>query len=547
MVRDMAAHQLSGNAEIWRCLHCRGRLTSGGLGLTCAGCGREYPVVAGIPLLVREPRDYFRAERASLIEAAREARQRRDLLDRAEPYSGLADAALERHRDVLDVEAAQAETLLALLEPSVPALEALADHADKSPVVRQGWRFDRLTPYLLRDWTNTSELQVTNSRIGAALEHAFPDPRGKSIAFAGCGAGGLLAEVSADFARVLGFDLTLPILAVARQILDGKTLDLALPRVLNERGCISLGRRDPRSAKAPVELLAMDVLDTALPDRSIDCVVTVFLTDILADPRALADEVHRVLPDNGIWINYGPSGHDLKALWRFDQTEAAAFFKAAGFAVVQAEARRGTDLDISCICPSVSFRNAVCYLTVARKTGGSRSKADRKDARPRRGLGDRSAALSRRSSGAPPRGGGEKRFPPPARPYPGTSGKLGGRRQSRPDDDARRWEKDCGRNRRLAQSEEASSVGRRNTSRLRPLFQPGFAELARPGPMMPAPAREMLNLLAQTALLVRVLEQNTQLTEAAKALTERIESLTAEVHYTFWRQIRTSDGYGPAG
>ena len=34
----------------------------------------------------------------------------------------------------------------------------------------------------------------------------------------------------------------------------------------------------------------------------------------------------------------------------------------------------------------------------------------------------------------------------------------------------------------------------------------------------------------QTTLLVRMLEQNTQLTEAAKALAERIESLTAELH-----------------
>lgn len=34
----------------------------------------------------------------------------------------------------------------------------------------------------------------------------------------------------------------------------------------------------------------------------------------------------------------------------------------------------------------------------------------------------------------------------------------------------------------------------------------------------------------QTALLVRMLEQNTQLTEAAKTLAERIESLTAELH-----------------
>src|SRR5271169_3191052 len=178
MVRDMAAHQASGNEEMWRCLHCRGPLTSVGLGLRCTGCGRQYPVVAGIPLLVREPRDYFRAECTSLIQAAREARQRRDLLDRGEPYSGLAETALERHRDVLDVEAAQAETLLALIEPSIPVLEALADHAGESRVVRPGWRFDTLAPYLLRDWTNTSELQVTNSRIGAALEHVFPDPRG---------------------------------------------------------------------------------------------------------------------------------------------------------------------------------------------------------------------------------------------------------------------------------------------------------------------------------------------------------------------------------
>ncbi len=34
----------------------------------------------------------------------------------------------------------------------------------------------------------------------------------------------------------------------------------------------------------------------------------------------------------------------------------------------------------------------------------------------------------------------------------------------------------------------------------------------------------------QTALLIRMLEQNTQLTEAARAMSERIESLTAELH-----------------
>jgi hypothetical protein len=157
-------------------------------------------------------------------------------------------------------------------------------------------------------------------------------------------------------------------------MLDGKALDLALPRTLNESGRITLCKPELPSATPPVELLAMDALDTAFADRSIDCVVTVFLTDILPDPRALADEIHRVLSDDGVWINYGPSGNNLKALWRFDQREASAFFSGAGFSIIGAEAHRGTSLDISNVCPPASFRNTVCYLTLARKTGRAQSR-----------------------------------------------------------------------------------------------------------------------------------------------------------------------------
>ncbi|MGE3783926.1 MAG: hypothetical protein AB7H71_14435, partial [Alphaproteobacteria bacterium] len=111
------------------------------------------------------------------------------------------------------------------------------------------------------------------------------------------------------------------------------------------------------------------VLDTAFPDGAVDCVVTVFLTDILPDPLALAGEVSRILCENGVWINYGPSGNDLKARWRFDRAEGAAFFDAAGFEVIEAEEQRGTNLDITSLCPAVSFRNAMCYLTTTRKAG----------------------------------------------------------------------------------------------------------------------------------------------------------------------------------
>jgi SAM-dependent methyltransferase len=269
---------------------------------------------------------------------------------------------------VIDAEIARAETFLALLEPAAKALEALADSAEESLGVRRsGWTFEALFPYLLRDWTNTSELEAANSAIGAALKHAFPDPSGKSVAFAGCGAGGLLAEISLDFEHVLGFDLSLPILAAARHLLDGKSLDLALPLSINKLGRITLRKRNPAPASSHIELLAMDVFDTAFADGSIDCVVTAFLIDLIPDPRRLADEIHRILSANGVWINYGPSG-PLKALWRFDQAECAAFFEAAGFSIVQAEAYRTTYLDLSRDCPSWSFQNHMCYLTSARKT-----------------------------------------------------------------------------------------------------------------------------------------------------------------------------------
>jgi SAM-dependent methyltransferase len=358
---------------MWKCLRCGGALTRGETRLTCPA-HHEYPVVAGVPLLVREPLHYFSTQRAALLRIIDDIRLRRDALD-IDPYAGLAEATRERHRDVLSVEAAQTEIFLALLDPGAPLFEAPPAEAQ---VVRSGWAFDTMVPYMLRDWTGTPEFHAMSARICAALERALPDSRNKTIAFAGCGAGGLLAKVPTDFGRIVGFDLTLPILAAARKILDGKVLDLPLPRILSECGRISLAGGEARN----VEVVAMDTLETAFPDRSVDCIITVFLTDIVADAIELASEIRRILSDDGVWINYGPAGNNLKALWRFDQAEAAAFFNKAGFTVAQAEAYRSSNLDISNVLPAVSFRNVMCYLTVVRKTGELATRAMSKKLQP---------------------------------------------------------------------------------------------------------------------------------------------------------------------
>jgi SAM-dependent methyltransferase/uncharacterized protein YbaR (Trm112 family) len=367
-IGGMVTHKDTDRDPILQCFHCRASLTTDALGLRCADCGRLYPVIGGIPILVSEPATYVRSEIASLVRASHDARQRRDMLGRSTQDVGLTSVSLARHRDVIDAEIAQTEAFIALLEPAAEALHQLDERAEEALGARRsGWTFDALIPYLLRDWTNTSELHAAGSLIGAALKEVFPNPSAKTIAVAGCGAGGLLPELPAGFRRVLGFDLTLAILSAARHLLDGKTLDLALPRSISETGHVSLRKRDAPSATSPIEVLAMDIFDMAFADGAIDCIVTSFLIDLLPDPRRLSDEIHRVLCDNGVWINYGPSG-PLKALWRFDQTECAAFFEATGFSVVRSEAHRATYLDLSRDCPSWSFQNHMCYLTSARKT-----------------------------------------------------------------------------------------------------------------------------------------------------------------------------------
>src|SRR5882757_3051658 len=141
--------------RMWCCLHCRGPLALDGTGLDCTGCGRRYPVISGIPILVRDPAGYLRSELASLTQASHLAKQRRELLAQVKHDAALPQRSLDRHEDVIAAEISQAEMLLVLLEPAAKTLETLTESGKDAPARRAGWAFDTLLPYLIRDWTNT--------------------------------------------------------------------------------------------------------------------------------------------------------------------------------------------------------------------------------------------------------------------------------------------------------------------------------------------------------------------------------------------------------
>lgn len=339
----------------------------------CMQCSALYPSVNGITVLVDEPIAYLRAELGLLHNECAAARQRRSAINKIAQDLGLSSVALRRHHAVLDAEIARGDTFTALLAPAAQVLRDFPESSAKSGgsfgFREFGWSFQSLVPYLIRDWTGTPELQTALAFIGQLLQEAVPDPSKKTIAFAACGAAGLAATLPHGFGRVIAFDLTLPILAAARRLLDGSNLDMAVASFVNQKGRVQLSGHQLRSG-TPVELAAMDAAKTAFIDGVVDCVVTSFVMDLMPDPRMLANEIHRVLSEGGIWINYGPYGSQ-DAWWCFDEAEGSLFFEAAGFEVLHSAKHRTSYLDLTETDSEVSYKSHMCCATLCRK-GGAR-------------------------------------------------------------------------------------------------------------------------------------------------------------------------------
>jgi hypothetical protein len=166
----VTARQASGNEKIWRCLYCRDPLISGGLGLRCSGRGRQYPMVAGIPLLVRRPTDYFRAARAGSFRP------------HAKPERTGTCSIKSNYMRVWPMQRWRVTEMYWMSKRRkprryLPCSSRLHRRLRHWPTRRMNRRSHARVGGLIR-WCpiscGTSELRVTSSGIGAALEHVFP-------------------------------------------------------------------------------------------------------------------------------------------------------------------------------------------------------------------------------------------------------------------------------------------------------------------------------------------------------------------------------------
>ncbi|MCC6807518.1 MAG: class I SAM-dependent methyltransferase [Deltaproteobacteria bacterium] len=322
------------------CLACRSALAKRDDALACEACGRRWPVVGGLPILVADPAAYLHATSERAEDKKRVA---------FAPYAFAGATAVER----IDVDPTQLASITAAAQATqenfravdawlAPLREALPRFERRSDVLAEA-DLDRLCGYgpfgtfdhLLRDWRSDSDDAEKIARATAI------DGRAGVALVLGSGGGRLLTEIAPQCNEVIAVELSYLLATASRAIVEeGAVIDLFEVRMRSVKAIADRVTRQAlkgRARRENVRHVVADAHAVPLKDGAADWVIAAFLFDVVPDGRRLIDEMRRLVRAGGRIVVTTLFGYENDDLWTYYAPEQLiAMIEAHGFTLEEA-------------------------------------------------------------------------------------------------------------------------------------------------------------------------------------------------------------------
>ena len=246
--------------------------------LRCEHCGAQYPVVAGVAILVSDVTEYLAGNFGAIMQAVEGLpegeRGCTSLMRQMLRVMGGARCRTEAPDEYLDVY------LPAHYPVGGVGRSTLLDTAME---FYQGDSFyERQKDMVLREM-GLCEAACTN-----ALD-------------AGCSVGGMAWRLQTGFTRVLGVDMSFAAVLYARRAMLGEPAPLGTVMLESEPGVFDYPVEMPNLKTEGVECVVASAMALPVCSSWADCMTSINLIDVLPDPAMHLKEVSRVLTDNGLY------------------------------------------------------------------------------------------------------------------------------------------------------------------------------------------------------------------------------------------------------
>lgn len=302
--------------------------------LTCSNCGSEYPILAGVAIVVPHVADYLFEHVKGISRYVSDREIPKEF--QSEYLEAKAQIVREHIEDDLEAERVNALYLMN---------HYLSAHGQNwwKPI---GGTPDPLIDRLIVDHWDRAPL----SRIAEALG-ATPEARGSELVELGCGVGGLGVRVGASLRGYLGIDSSFASIAMARHLALGipSREKVMIPEDLL-RGVVSreVEISPPERSTAHLDYVVGDAVFPPLRDGDWDLTASLNMIDMLDEPEALPALQHRLLKTGGIAIQSCPyiwhpatAEHLLELVpnARDSASAVSELYRRAGFEITREEDR----------------------------------------------------------------------------------------------------------------------------------------------------------------------------------------------------------------